>query len=597
MPRVINKTKLCEINLSDVSVEQIGGIPFYERYDEIKNVFQKHLPNYDFELHFAHPSENRISRTIEWFYKAGNDIPIKLLEAKECNPSLYETVKKQRESIAGAIKDALANASQTEAYYLSSVVPCLNSDEADNWTYSVDGQILFGIWGMKAKPGHQLTDAIREDVMDKRIFSVYFKVKGEGSLSFDKIERKNGYILRHEDVPDIMAKDGWKHVKWEPDIPQGTKVLSDLQFTAVVEEQSTPPTGDTVHSDDLYRNIDTTHEQNSPSDDTKIPHDPPSPRIEFNVSFISESGGKLHGPTHFTKLAGDVIKSQEVPIAEAAEGFEFVGWNREPDGYTVHENITFLAQFKQLETSTADYVVEFRAEEGGELLGQTRYSVPDGKSVNAADIPEPNPDEGFEFIGWDKEPIGFVVHSDTYFVAKFRKQKRWAWWPAWLGPTGCLSALLNWLLLILGLLLLFWLLWCFVFNKCNFNFCECEQIDTVHSIVDPDPTPPTPSPTPTVVACNDFVIEQTSNEPKSFIIPLGKDNGIFQFEYATGNAIPDRIEIFEGNNNGGKKIFSFYGITGVPQVKPVNFNQREVFIQVTPNSDPGTFWAIKVNCP
>jgi subtilisin family serine protease len=91
-----------------------------------------------------------------------------------------------------------------------------------------------------------------------------------------------------------------------------------------------------------------------------------------------------------------------------------------------------------------------------------------GERIYGGDIPPVIPKEGFEFVGWDKEPMGYDVNGNTQFTAMFREKVIPAGLPwyrrlwLWLTGSGCLRWLLYLLLLLLLLLLICWL-----FRTCN----------------------------------------------------------------------------------------------------------------------------------
>lgn len=416
---VKNKKKLCETSLSDFSIEQIEGVPFYSRYREIGSLLRKHIPSLDFNRHFAEPCENRTKKIIEWFFFPGEESPSSMFDLKSYNPNAYSDATSQRDSILNEINSSISNCGENERKYLNAILTGLNSTESDKTTYYYDNHILFGIWGMRAKAGRSLENVIREDVSDHRVFTIKFNVEGDAQLTSSFIKRKNGYRLTPSDIPQVLPADGWVFAQWRPDIPQGFIVSEDTTFTAFCEKAALPP------------------EKGDPVD--------------------GDSGSGV--------------------VEEASNDVE-----------------------KGKEDKTSKFRVSFRSESGGSLNGKTEYLKSDGEKVLPGEVPTVTPDEGYEFVGWNRQPEGYEVHSDTDFLARFRKVKQGLWGLAWFGRKGCLHALLNWFLLGLGLLLLFLLLWCFVFGKCHFNLCGCDCDNPVPNNVMPSPQGrdvPTPDDNPT----------------------------------------------------------------------------------------------------
>ncbi|MBK8369776.1 MAG: hypothetical protein IPL20_00060 [Saprospiraceae bacterium] len=73
-----------------------------------------------------------------------------------------------------------------------------------------------------------------------------------------------------------------------------------------------------------------------------------APIIKFNVSFISGENGTLSGNASITKDANSYINDNEIPHVDPREGYEFVGWSENPNGYQVASDNEFFAQYQQL---------------------------------------------------------------------------------------------------------------------------------------------------------------------------------------------------------------------------------------------------------
>lgn len=518
MPTVKNKRKLCETSLSDFSIEQISGVPFYNRYREMESVFKKLVPSVDFSIGFAQPYENKAKRVIEWFYIPGNESPSRLSELAKSDTASYSDAIAKREKIVEAIGKAINNAGETERKFLNAALSGIGTVDSDNTTYLCDGHILFGVWGMRSKQGRKIEDIIREDVLDHRVFTISYNVNGEGNLSFSSIGRKYGHKLTPTDVPQVTPAKGWSFTQWEPDIPQGWTVTDDITFTAVCEHTETPvpPISEQPNPIVDDEQIVNNNDDNPKAEPVDIPLEP-----EFNVNFWSESGGELKGRTHYLKKKGEIIRYDE--------------------------------------------------------------------------IPQPIPNKGYVFDGWDHDPINYTVFSNTDFVARFRKIEEekhgWFWSHYWLGKKGFLHALLNWLLLGLALFLIFLLLWCFVFGKCHFNLCgcDCDNQPAPAEIVDPEPKP-----NPVQNPCN---TEQASGGDEGYMgyFDMGQNTGHFLFEYNTKTQ-PDRITIYDGKGTTGDILFTYEGGTLGWVSTDVEFHKRMVTVTIE-GLEPGTVWNFKINCP
>ena len=124
----------------------------------------------------------------------------------------------------------------------------------------------------------------------------------------------------------------------------------------------------------------------------------PGPSVSpFTVRFNAGENGSLHGSSELSKCSNEIITTNEIPEIQAKEGYEFIGWDSNPDGYSTMGNTEFTAQYKEI-------------------------------------LPPPPPEK----LPWYK--------------------RFWAWLCALFAGKGCLKWLLYLLLFLLLLLLLCWLL-------------------------------------------------------------------------------------------------------------------------------------------
>lgn len=72
---------------------------------------------------------------------------------------------------------------------------------------------------------------------------------------------------------------------------------------------------------------------------------PPNP--DYKVLFNPGSKGDLEGNAELEKRKDEVITSTEIPRISAKEGYEFIGWDRDPISHPVIEDVEFTAQYKQ----------------------------------------------------------------------------------------------------------------------------------------------------------------------------------------------------------------------------------------------------------
>lgn len=168
------------------------------------------------------------------------------------------------------------------------------------------------------------------------------------------------------------------------------------------------------------------------------------------------------------KIAAPVVKAPKMQD----EG-EKVVENIEEDIVTSSESAA-EEEDKPLES----FKIIFDTGEFGESEGNEELHKNAGATIVSSDIPKINTIEGYEFDGWDKNPLEYNVNADTIFKAKYKQiikevspppiillpwyVRFWNWLKTLLFGRGCL----KWLLWILLILLLIWLL-SLLFRSCN----------------------------------------------------------------------------------------------------------------------------------
>jgi subtilisin family serine protease len=153
-------------------------------------------------------------------------------------------------------------------------------------------------------------------------------------------------------------------------------------------------------------------------------------------------------------------------------------------------------------TEPTFFTINYNAGENGNLNGSSSITKELNEFISNNDIPQVEPKEGFEFVGWDENPTEHEVTGNKQFTALYNPiapvvvdsltpitkipwyLRFWNWLKELFTGNGCLKWLL-WLLLILLILLLFsWL-----FKNCiGHNLKGGEALTDNDSIwVDTDP--------------------------------------------------------------------------------------------------------------
>ena len=581
MSVVKDKIVLCQIGLADFSIESVNQVPFYKRYSEFCRLFASKIPSVDFESCFAQPQENNAKKTIEWYFKPGTESPMKLSELKDLDIESYHSFVQQRNEIINNIRTALNKANENDQKYLNAVLAGFEADYIDSITYSYDDHILMGIWGMRTKTGRQIDSVITEGVLDHRAYRVIYQIQGDGRVSpFSSINRRYGHILHGDkDIPHITPNEGSYFKEWIPEAPHGKEVRSDMVYTAVCEKEEKPSDstgGDTTGGGGGGINTDPPY---GPEDN------------KYQVRFSSGDHGSLSGQAVYEKKEGEFVHAEEVPFVEANEGYKFLGWDKNPDGYVVTEDVEFVAQYEEEEQR---YEVRFDEGDHGILHGQTLYEKHRDDKVLPSEVPEIEPEEGYRFIGWDKNPNNHIVTEDVVFVAQYEEVKESWWSHFWGWGSGCL----NWLLALLLAGLIGLLLWYLLSGYQRFNFCGCDCEETTNVPLGPDE--PNKPDEPLVIyeeePCGS-VTQSGHDEGVVKPINMGQKSGSFMFNYNT-YTVKDRITIYNGKEPKGTPIFQYQGGTQGDVSKQVSFNSSDGYISVVVEAiESGTSWYFIVNCP
>lgn len=574
MPVVKDKIILCHIGLADFAVESVNEVPFYRRYYEFCKLFASKVPSIDFEKCFAQPQENNAKKIIEWYYSPGSEAPMKLTEIKAVDPDLYQTCIQQRQKMIADIQAAKAKSSENEQKYLNAVLVNLEQDYIDSITYCFDDHILIGVWGMRTKTGRQIDSVITEGVLDHRAYKIAYQVEGMGRIApFTTINRRYGHILHGDkDIPRVIPEEGHIFKEWVPEAPHGKEVKSDLVYTAVCEKPQEIPR---EKSDDTGGDTETPGVGGPPNTGNE--------KRKCQVRFNTGEHGIPLGQAWYEKEEGDTVRLEEVPSVESHEGYKFIGWDKNPDGYVVTEDVEFVAQYEEVPPEEKLYQVRFDEGDHGVLHGQTFYEKHKDETVLPSEVPDVEPEDGYKFVGWDKNPNNHVVTEDVVFVAQYKEK----WWNRFWGwGSGCL----NWLLTLLLLGLIGLLLWYLLTGYQHFNFCGCDcdehelPIDTTNTrVIEPG-------------ECDEVTVSG-GDLGTVRAIDMHQKSGTFTFEYDTYYAV-DRITIYNGKTPQGKPIFKYEGGSKGVISKQVTFNSSDGFITVVVEGlEPGTVWDFIVNCP
>ncbi len=144
----------------------------------------------------------------------------------------------------------------------------------------------------------------------------------------------------------------------------------------------------------------------------------------YSIRYIAYGGGTIEGQLNQQREYG---QDAESVIAIPDKGYYFVGWS---DGLTEYErqdkniisDLNINAYFRIIE----EFVVEFVADEGGSIIGESKQIIRRGQNSSMVTAVE---NDGYEFVGWSdgiKDSIRQIynVCFNHKLVAKFKRIKQ-----------------------------------------------------------------------------------------------------------------------------------------------------------------------------
>lgn len=316
-----------------------------------------------------------------------------------------------------------------------------------------DGKAIFFAWGMEVDDNRYDPSGVITGLTDVS-FSVSFEL-GQGAVVESvastpaSYKRRRGYTLQRKDIPTLKLQPHYRFVAWHPE-PQGHIVEKDITFTA--------------------------HYDYEPPAEASEPQ-PESPQASemCQVLFATEGGLSLqhYGPVsvaHGARLAPEDLPEVEV----THEGYEFEGWcdaAYEP----IYSDCTLIAYSR---SKMIPYT--FDAGDFGLLAGVGRGVLPYGTTFTEEHVPSVNPQKGYQFLGWDNDPLGARLTQAQHFTARYEQErlpwyKRFWHWLVGLFSGGCLRWLLWALLMLFLLFLLGWLLQTCTGSDADFGLRGCQR--------------------------------------------------------------------------------------------------------------------------
>lgn len=338
MSTVKGKSKLCSTPASGLSVENIGGIPFYDRYVEFDHLLQKYVGDRRFKDSFAEPLYNDAGGSIDWYVPSQYAGIPRLADLK--GTADYDTAIHQKEACVQYLKKQMLDMPNHDRQYFDCLIKYVNSDISDFTTFFKDGHVIFGVWGLQLNGQKDVSMAIRTDIDDRRVYTITYQMNGDGVFTGVEsvIKRKHGHTLSGPvDIPNVVPDEGFEFSSWEPDAPHNKVVESDLVFTAVCTPipQVTEPEVD--HKDEI------------PVVEPQIEQPLEDAPTFSEVKFDPASFGKLKKGARAVQVQnGKAVDPALIPQVKAKPGYEFVGWDKDTTE-PISKDTVFKAQYEKKE--------------------------------------------------------------------------------------------------------------------------------------------------------------------------------------------------------------------------------------------------------
>lgn len=315
------KRKLCYTDVVDYTDFQgIGRDPLYMRYDSVYSVIKTAVPP-EYRHFLAVPQYIDDEDQICWHIDEWKDYPIKLTELSESERTRYEAIKNDT---IRQYRNAAANLDGESLQILASAIRYID----DNRIYCADGKVYLVAWGMTPDTTkHNVSGSIIHEYDEQKKYKITFDVGEHGTLNLkiDKqLTRVDGAILTEDDIPEVIANEGWSFAGWTPNpirhIVKDNAIFS-ANYNKVEKSEEEPPV-------------------------IIPPIEPEEPEF-FNCAFDAGEHGKLDGVGYFSKPAGSKIETSEIPRIRADKNYEFTGWSPSPYNCIVNEDKRFVAQYKE----------------------------------------------------------------------------------------------------------------------------------------------------------------------------------------------------------------------------------------------------------
>lgn len=316
---VKNKLPLCASEpVNFTAIEGEGNYPLYKRYNALQNIIESTVsePYRHFLAQPVEQDDKLIWHAVPWVEQPRH---LDALSGEEFTK--YNAVKEDTLShYANAISVLNQKGKHDEARMLEKVYKTID----DRFIYCFDDKLILTNWGMKAKESStRISGEYYEDMFLKSRsvtdYTVTFNAGDEGELNGkNNLSKPAESIITADEIPTVSAKEGYQFVGWDQE-PLAYKVNDNIVFNAQYQVNEQPDNSRPLHPEKKYH----------------------------RVSFAAGENGDLYGKSNFEKNDGEFVYRSEIPDVQARTGYEFDGWDKNPDNYKVHEDTQFTATYKK----------------------------------------------------------------------------------------------------------------------------------------------------------------------------------------------------------------------------------------------------------
>lgn len=177
-----------------------------------------------------------------------------------------------------------------------------------------DTHFSFVEWKPEAPHGKEVTEDSEYTAVCKRTddFEISFVAEDGGKIEGDnRCYVKPGDKLIESAIPSAVALEGYKFIKWIPEIDTESIISNDIEYKALFEEL------------------------------------PSAPKAIHKVNFVSGDNGSLKGSCSLNLQHGETIPEGCFPIVEPHSGYKFTGWDKSTiDPITCDQ--TYYAQYEKI---------------------------------------------------------------------------------------------------------------------------------------------------------------------------------------------------------------------------------------------------------